>query len=76
MIMMGKIYISEFEVLTATSMNMAYSALCSLVQVYRRFRGACYLHHPDDGGSKHSEMSINFYQTTWSNNPEDSIFKI
>jgi hypothetical protein len=30
----------------------------SLVEVYRRFRGTCYLHHqgdnggPDDGGSK------------------------
>jgi hypothetical protein len=30
---------------------------CSLVEVYRRFRGACCLHHqgycPDDGGRKH-----------------------
>jgi hypothetical protein len=29
---------------------------CSLVDVYRRFRGACYFHHqgrPDDGGNKH-----------------------
>jgi hypothetical protein len=26
---------------------------CSLVEVYRRFRGACYLHRPDDGGNKH-----------------------
>jgi hypothetical protein len=24
-----------------------------LVEVYRRFRDACYLHRPDDGGSKH-----------------------
>jgi hypothetical protein len=29
-------------------------APCSLVEVYRRFRGACYLHHHGDyGGSKH-----------------------
>jgi hypothetical protein len=29
-------------------------AQCSLVEVCRRFRCACYLHHgPDDGGSKH-----------------------
>jgi hypothetical protein len=24
-------------------------ALCSLAEVYRRFRGACCLHHQDDG---------------------------
>jgi hypothetical protein len=30
-------------------------------------------HRPDDGGSKHtSETSVNFYQTTRRNNPEDS----
>jgi hypothetical protein len=32
-------------------------AACSLVEVYRRFRGACYLHHQgdesDDGGNNH-----------------------
>jgi hypothetical protein len=29
-------------------------ASCSLVDVYRRFRGDYYFHHfPDDGGSKH-----------------------
>jgi hypothetical protein len=33
-------------------------APCSLVEIYRRFRGACCLHHlgdegPDDRGSKH-----------------------
>jgi hypothetical protein len=30
-------------------------ALCSLVEVYRRFRGACCLHNYslDDGGGKH-----------------------
>jgi hypothetical protein len=26
----------------------------------------------EDGGSKTSEMSVNFYQTTRRNNPEDS----
>jgi hypothetical protein len=28
-------------------------AACSLVEIYRRFRGAYFLHRPDDGGSKH-----------------------
>jgi hypothetical protein len=41
---------------------------CSLVQAYRHFRGACCLHHQGD----HPEMSVNFYQTTWRTNPEDS----
>jgi hypothetical protein len=53
--------------------------------LYRRFRGAYYLHHQgDDGGSKYlsnalmleaastSETLVNFYQTTRRNNPEDS----
>jgi hypothetical protein len=37
-----------FEVFMAASMNMAVIwvvAPCSLVEVYRRFRGACCLHH-------------------------------
>jgi hypothetical protein len=51
----------EFEVLTAASMKVAIFwvvAPCSLVNVYRRFRGTCYLHQqgdddrPDDGDSK------------------------
>jgi hypothetical protein len=47
-----------FEVLTAVSTKMAVFwvvAPCSLVDVYRRFRGPCFLHHqgrPDDGDSK------------------------
>jgi hypothetical protein len=77
-------------------MNMAVfwvAAPCSLVQVYRRFRGAwCLNHHrPDDDISEvlaasiirammieapsTSEMSVNFYQTTRCNNPEDSHLK-
>jgi hypothetical protein len=42
----------RFQVLTAANMNMTVFwdvALCSLVQVYLRFRGA---YCPDDGGSK------------------------
>jgi hypothetical protein len=43
-------------------------ALCSPVEVYRRFRGAC--DRPDEANT--SESSEKFYQTTWRNNPEDS----
>jgi hypothetical protein len=48
----------RFQVLTAADMKMAVFwvvAPCSLVEVYRRFRGACCRHHqgdPDDGGNK------------------------
>jgi hypothetical protein len=57
----------------------------SLVDVYRRFRGTCCFHH--QGGNVYqtfialmmeaastSETSVNFYQTTRHNNPEDSHF--
>jgi hypothetical protein len=48
-------------------------APCSVIEVYRRFRGSYYLHHrPDDGGTSISEISENVYQTTRRNNPEDS----
>jgi hypothetical protein len=53
----------------AASMKMAFFwvvAPCSLVEVYQRFRGACFLHHQGDDG--------NFYQTTQCNNPEGSHF--
>jgi hypothetical protein len=41
-----------FEILTAASTKMAVFwvvAPCSLVEVYRRFRGPCCLHHQGDG---------------------------
>jgi hypothetical protein len=51
----------------------------SLVEVYRRFRDACCLHltKPDliylmMEAASTSEMSVNFYQTTRRNIPEDS----
>jgi hypothetical protein len=67
----------RFEVLKAASMKMTVSwevALCSLVEVYRRFRGACRLHHHGliMVSANTSETSVNFYQTTWPNIPEDS----
>jgi hypothetical protein len=47
--------------------------LCSLVEVYHNFRGVCFLSHRVimDAAST-IETFVNFYQTTWHNNPEDS----
>jgi hypothetical protein len=52
-------------------------APCSLVEVYQRFREPCCLHHQDNEAlmmeaARTSETSVNFYQTTWRYNPEDS----
>jgi hypothetical protein len=55
-------------------------APCSLVDVNRRFRDACYLHHYGDDllitlmmeAASTSEMSVNIYQTAWLHNPEVS----
>jgi hypothetical protein len=49
-------------------------APCSLVQIYRRFRGTYCLHHqgPDDEALNTFEMSVLFYQTTRPNFPEES----
>jgi hypothetical protein len=69
-----------FWVLTALSMKMAVFwvlAPCSLAEIYRRFRGAWL---PASSGLialmieavNTSETSVNFYQTTRRNNPEDS----
>jgi hypothetical protein len=51
----------RFQVLTAANMKMTVFwdvAPCCLLEVYRRLRGVCCLHHqgdhfPDDRGSKH-----------------------
>jgi predicted amidohydrolase YtcJ len=43
----------------------------SLVEVYRRFRGACCLHNQGDEAVRTSGTSVNFCQTTRHNNPED-----
>jgi hypothetical protein len=49
-------------------------APCRLVEVYRLFRGAYYLHHQSDEmeAVSTSEASVNFYQTTRRNIPEKS----
>jgi hypothetical protein len=69
----------RFQVLMVASMKMAVFwvvAPCSLVEVYRCFRGACCLHHPLIAlmmeAANTSETLISFYQTTWRNNREDS----
>jgi hypothetical protein len=65
-----------FQVLTAASMKMAVFwvvAPCSLVEVYRRFRGACWvLIALMMEAASSSETSVNFYQTTRRYNSEDS----
>jgi hypothetical protein len=53
----GNVWV-RFQILTAASMNMVafwVVATCGLVDVCRRFRGACCLHHHhvDDGRSNH-----------------------
>jgi hypothetical protein len=56
--------------LTAANMKMAVFWVvtpCSLVEVYQRFRGTCYLRHQGDGmmeAASTSETLVNFYQTT------------
>jgi hypothetical protein len=45
-------------------------APCSLVEAYRRFRGACCLHHQGD----RLGTSVSLYQSALSINPEDSHF--
>jgi hypothetical protein len=58
-------------------------AQCSVVEVYRRFRGAYCLHHQGDKwlialmmeAVSTSETSINVYQTTRRNVPEESRYQ-
>jgi hypothetical protein len=49
---------------------------CSLVDVYRRFRGAYKAIALMMEAESTSEMSVNFYQTTRRNNPKDSHLNI
>jgi hypothetical protein len=66
----------RFEVLTAASMKMTIFwvvVLCSLVEVYRRFRGvATSITTLMMEAASTSKMLVNFYQTALRNNPEDS----
>jgi hypothetical protein len=72
----------RFQVLSAASMKMAVFydvAPCSLVDVYRRFRGACFLHYqsdesltyrPDDGRKTQgnfltSRMTTSLLKRSW-----------
>jgi hypothetical protein len=47
-------------------------APCSLVEVYLRFSGACLLIAPMLEVLSTSETTVNFYQSTRHNNPEDN----
>jgi hypothetical protein len=67
-----KICFVGFEVLTVVSTKMAVfwvMAPCSLVEVYRFI--ALMME-----AARTSETSVNFYQTTWRHNPEDSHLRI
>jgi hypothetical protein len=62
-----------FEILMAVSTKMAVFwvvAPCSLVEVYQHFRGPCC------SIIRASETLVNFYQTTWRYNPEDSRLRL
>jgi hypothetical protein len=67
----------RFQVVTAVSIKMTVFwdvAPCSLAEVYQCFRGVCCCAiialMLEISGT--SETSVNFYQTTWCNTPEDS----
>jgi hypothetical protein len=51
-------------------------ALCSLVEVYQCFRGPCCPITLMMKAARTSEMLVNFYQTTWRYNPEDSYLYV
>jgi hypothetical protein len=66
-------YPVSFEVLAAANMKMAVFwivAPCSLVEVYRRFRGTYNALMMEV--ARTSETLVNFYQITRRYNPEDS----
>jgi hypothetical protein len=66
----------RFQDLTAASMKMAVfwvGAPCSLVEIYQRFRGPCRaITALMMEATINPETSVNFYQTIWRNNLEDS----
>jgi hypothetical protein len=50
-------------------------ATCSLVEVYRRVRGTCSLHHQGrDEAASTSETSVNFYQTHGATTQMTAVF--
>jgi hypothetical protein len=62
-------FVVRFQGLTAPIMKMTVFwdvAPCSLVKVYRRFRGSCCVHHhrPDDGGSKNLQVAKVLFRMT------------
>jgi hypothetical protein len=63
------------QFLTSASMKMTVFwdvAPRSLVEIYWHFRGTYCPHHQGDEAVSTSEISVNFYQTTRLNIPEDS----
>jgi hypothetical protein len=68
----------RFQVCTVVNMRITVFwdvVPCNLVEVYRHFRGSCCLHHHGIlmmEAASTFETSVNFYQATWCNIPEDS----
>jgi hypothetical protein len=60
--------IVRFQLLAAASMKMEPPVLrvvapCRLTEYYRRFRGACYLHHRSDDNPEDSHLQdINWFE--------------
>jgi hypothetical protein len=69
----------RFQVLVVAGVKVAAS--CSVVEVCRCFRGTFCFHLQDllialvMGALNTSETSVNFYQATWHNNPEDGCLQ-
>jgi hypothetical protein len=76
--MLCEIYLVRFQVLMVADTKMTAFwdiALCSLMKVYRHFRGAYFLHHQGNETLMMtavctSEISVYFHKTTWRYIPE------
>jgi hypothetical protein len=68
----------RFKILTATIMKLTVFwdvAPCSIIKIYRRFRGDYCLHHQGMmEAASASEKSVKLYQTTRCNIAEDKRF--
>jgi hypothetical protein len=71
----------RFQVLTVASMKMTVFwdvAVCNFIEVGQCFRGVYCLHHQalKMEAVSTSETSVNLYEITWHNIPEDSHLQL